>query len=139
MSKESKIAKIVDDHTLVITGGDDFEIEKGQRFEIIGKKGKAVTDPDTGEVLGTLDELKGIVKAITVYPHMTVVKSEVHEADASFPSATQIAVNNLATGLNAFRPRRYHEHLNVDLNQVTGGLSSDETSPIRIGDIVRPI
>ncbi|MFT8381954.1 MAG: hypothetical protein ABF639_02625 [Lacticaseibacillus paracasei] len=118
-----KIVKIIDDESLVINAGELKHIEVGQKFQIIGKRGEEVKDPDTGESLGTLDEIKGSVFADIVYPHMTIAKSP-HEGYSGVI-------------LNAFNSGR--ETLNVDPAEITGGYNSDNPSPIQIGDIARPV
>ncbi|MEE6716150.1 hypothetical protein [Schleiferilactobacillus harbinensis] len=133
---EYKIAKIIDDHTIVINAGENKGIKENQKFQIIGKKGKEVKDPDTGESLGRLDELKGYVFATTIYPNMTIATSPARSAMGLTNS-----IAGLTTGMTFQNPllTSYHETLNVDPSQITGGFSPKGASPIVVGDIVIPI
>lgn len=122
---EYKVAKIIDNHTLVITAGKNQKIKSGQTFHIIGKSGVEVLDPDTHKKIGTLDEFKGEVIARIVYPNMTVAKTQSHS------TLTQSTVSILNGGLNATQ----YEKLNVDPAQITGGFNPGDASPIQIGDL----
>lgn len=122
---EYKVAKIIDNHTLVITAGKNQGIKNGQVFQIVGKAGVPVFDPDTNENIGTLDEIKGEVIAKTIYPNMTVAKTKSHSL------LTQSTVSVFASGLNTMQ----YDKLNVDPDQITGGFDSEDTSPIQIGDL----
>ena len=132
---EYKIAKIINDHTIVINAGENKGIKENQKFQIIGKKGKEVKDPDTGESLGRLDELKGYVFATTIYPNMTIATSPARSTMGLPDSLTKMTAGIYQTTLFS----SYHEPLNVDPNQITGGFSPKESSPIVVGDIVVPV
>ncbi|WP_342538502.1 hypothetical protein MKY15_20885 [Sporosarcina sp. FSL K6-1540] len=128
MKNNYKIIKIIDEYTVIINAGFNQGIEVGDKFQILDKKGSEVKDPDTDEVLGYLDLIKDTVNA-----------SEVHEKMSFCTTPFQASIYaSLTASINeaSFAPRQ--AKLNIDLEQVTGGLrESDE--PIRIGDSVRLI
>lgn len=132
--KQSKVAKIINDHTLVITGGEDFSYKPGDRFEIIGKLGKEVKDPDDGSVIGQLDELKGTVFAKVVYPHMTIVESEKRAANPFSSGLAQGQALSNIIGTAYGKPT--YKRLKIDFDQMSNDDSTD-VSPIKIGDIIR--
>ncbi len=68
---EGKIAKIVDDRTVVINRGSKAGVREGMKFAIFAN-GDTVTDPDTGESLGTWEVVKGYVKATHVQKKLSV-------------------------------------------------------------------
>ncbi|MBB1166691.1 hypothetical protein [Lacticaseibacillus paracasei] len=115
-----KVVKIIDNESLVINAGETNQIKVGDEFRIVNSNGEKITDPDTGESLGTLDEIKGTVTAVVIYPHLTVAKA---------PYETQFDYG--------LEPDRLP--LNVDPAQITGGYSTDNPSPIQIGDIAQLI
>lgn len=129
--QEFKVAKIINDYSLVINAGEKQGVKKDQKFQIIGKKGKEVKDPDTGEVIGQLDELKGIVFATTVYPNMTVVQSKI-KSSPFYPDPLP-ALKSIQAAQHSMYTKQ-HEALNVDVSQITGGFSPEESSPIQVGD-----
>lgn len=117
MEEIFKIVKIVDSETIVINGGSDNGISIGDSFEIF-ETGQEVIDPDTGESLGTLDNVKETVRAINVFPQLTICR---HTIKRSLVPSELI--------------RETIKTLNVDATQISGGLSSDTV--IKLGDKVR--
>ncbi|MGA3462833.1 hypothetical protein [Lactiplantibacillus plantarum] len=139
-NQQFKVAKIIDDTTLVINAGENKGIEVGNSFQIIGKFGtEPVIDPDTKENLGTLDDIKGTVIAKKVYPNMTVCKSKFINEKVNMGTLASTAHSPLATlrDLQAgIISTGHYEQLNVDKKQITGGFKESNT-PIEIGDIAQ--
>lgn len=139
MSTEKlRIAKIINDTTVVINGGRNVGIKEGQKFQIIGKRGtEPVTDPETGEELGTLDELKGIVVATDIYPRMSIAETPKTKNNNTNIMQQAIAhqMGSLGYLLNGTSSQ---EFLNVDRGQITGGLP-EKNSPVQIGDYLEKI
>lgn len=117
-----RVVKIIDDETIVINAGSNIGISPGDMFEIF-ETGNIVTDPNTGESLGTLDTIKDTVEAINVFPKMCVCRHYI----------TYNAIGSITSSLTKTTAKT----LNVDISQISGGLSSDKT--IRLGDKVRQI
>jgi len=143
--KDIKVAKIIDENTLVINAGEKQAIKKGDEFQIIGKKGfQPVLDPDTGEDLGTLDEIKGTVIVHTTYPNMSICKSkyiveEINTHDLSSIQKMSNQMTNITKQLQSGIIKSGHyEDLNVEQGQITGGFQ-ESNDPIRIGDIANPV
>lgn len=131
MKKQIKIAKIISTTELVINAGSKQNINKGDKFQIIDKVGnEPVIDPDTGESLGTLDIIKGIVEVTTVYPNMSIVQSE-----RTINPLLQASMG-VAQSLSSYQIRK---DLNVDKAQITGGAPQNENVPIKIGDVAIPM
>lgn len=120
-----KIVRIVNGYTFVINGGLEDGINSGDSFHILDKKGDVVIDPDTGEVLGTLDAYKGKITAKTIYPKMTICETG-YTQSTLMKSSTAI--------LSAFSERI---ELEVNPEQITP-LGFTET-PVEIGDTVQKI
>lgn len=142
--KEIKVAKIIDNTSLVINAGEHQGIKKGDKFQIIGKKGsQSVIDPDTGEDLGTLDEIKGKVTVQEVYPNMAVCKSQYVRDEVNI---NNMVGNQMMAGMNKTLSEiksgvitsGHYESLNVEPTQITGGFKESD-DPIRVGDIASPI
>lgn len=115
-----RIVKIIDDTAIVINAGKNNSINVGDEFQILGKNGEQVSDPDTGELLGEIELIKGIVIARQVYSKMTICSTE---------------TKSLMPNILSYNSLMYEEErLNVDSTQISGGLYSDE--PVKIGDYV---
>lgn len=71
-----KVAAILSKRALVLNVGSGDGVEIGTRFVILNSKGVDVLDPDTGEVLGTVEVPKTIVKVVRVDgPHLSVART----------------------------------------------------------------
>ncbi len=86
---EGKIAKIVDERTVVINRGSEADVREGMKFAIFAG-GDTVTDPDTGESLGTWEVVKGTVKTTHVQEKLSVcnVTGTEQAAEEKKPSKT---------------------------------------------------
>lgn len=115
-----KVAKIISTKQIVINAGKKDGIKVGDELEIVDQYGASVRDPDTGELLGTLDMPKGKVIVSTIYEKMAI-------ADAPKINITSSNTNILGIATQA--------DLNVDPKQITG-TENISNKPIQIGDIV---
>ena len=71
-----KVAAILSQRELVLNVGSDDGVEVGIKFVILNSKGIDVTDPDTGDVLGTVEVPKTVVKVVRVDgPHLSVART----------------------------------------------------------------
>lgn len=61
-----KVAAILSRRELILNVGSADDVEIGQRFVILNKQGVDVVDPDTKEVLGTVEVPKTVVKVVRV-------------------------------------------------------------------------
>ena len=116
-----KVAKIIDEYTIVINGGSETEICVGDLFEIYAP-GISVNDPDTGESLGTIDFIKAKIIAKDVFPKMSICTS-------------QAAISSIVSSLSAAMLGRPAE-LNVAAEDISGGYD-EQDAEIRVGDLVR--
>lgn len=119
-----KVIKIIDDTRVLINAGSKDYITKDSIFEIY-LTGSEIKDPDTGEVLGTLDTIKATIKPTIIYEKMCICTN------------TEYNPNNIVaafSGLNSINSKSI-KRLNVDTREISGGLKDND--PIKIGDKVR--
>ncbi|TBX13104.1 hypothetical protein [Clostridium perfringens] len=121
-----KVIKIIDDTRVLINAGSEDYITKDSIFEIY-LTGSEIRDPDTDEVLGTLDTIKATIKPIIIYEKMCICTN------------TEYNPNNIAAALSGLSPisSKSIKRLNVDTSEISGGLKDND--PIKIGDKVRLI
>ena len=123
MNKYYRIAKIIDDKTVVINAGENEGIILGTKFYILKEKGEEVIDPETKKSLGNLISIKEEVEAVTVLDHMCICQHFSSSiASTLFSSTKSLFESGIKT-------------LNVDDTEITGGLFVDE--PIKVGDKVK--
>jgi hypothetical protein len=70
-----KVAHIKSSTELVINAGSQDGIEEGQRFQVFAM-GEDISDPDTGESLGTLEIIKGIGRITHVQERISTLQSD---------------------------------------------------------------
>ena len=135
MSKkiEGKVAKIVDDRTVVINRGSKDGVSENMTFAIVAR-GDEVTDPDSGESLGAWEVVKGQVKVTHVQEKLSVC--------SAFREAVQEETNP-KTGktlsgamVDVSFPREEDAKLDVQASDVSG---RPQVGPIAVGDVVRSV
>lgn len=126
--KKFRIAKIIDETSFIITGGSEDGITNDDKFQILGKEKETIVDPETGDMIGTLDTIKGTIVASQVYDNMTLCRSKWITTKSPLNNMLGNEVLSIANSLY----EGYHQELNVDQDAISGGLTSND--PIRIGD-----
>ena len=117
-----KVIKIISDKRIVINAGKN-EVQTGDILRVIEKNSEEIVDPDTNEVLGTLDYIKATITVEYVYEHMSICKN--------YETKTVNALDPFET----LRQREVTSPLNVNLSQITGGYNIDNKL-IEIGELV---
>ena len=74
MALEGKIAKILGNNEVVINRGRAQGVRQGMLFEIFAPEGEEVWDPDTGETLGTVEDVKARAEVTEVKDRLAVAR-----------------------------------------------------------------
>lgn len=119
--KTIKVAKIINDRQLVITGGSRNGFQVGDLFEIYDP-GTDVFDPDTGRKLGNLEYVKATIKASQVFDGMTLCVNAQDESSLLTRLAASFSYGPTAA-------------LNVSPDDISGGIDTK----IHVGDMVRKV
>jgi hypothetical protein len=72
---EGFVAQILNSRELVINRGGTHGVEKGMVFEILASQAQSIRDPETNEVLGSVDRPKVVVRVVQVEPRMSVART----------------------------------------------------------------
>lgn len=67
-----KVARVLNSTDLAINRGSDSGVAVGMRFAILSDRGADIKDPDSGEILDSIEIAKTLVKVISVTPHLAV-------------------------------------------------------------------
>ena len=119
-NKVFKIIKIIDEYRVVINAGSNDSINTSDKFEIY-VEGNEVFDPDTNELLGTLDYVKAKVEAVDIFPKMSICRN------TEYTEKNLLGVNFTVQKLSP---------LNVETKDISGGFE-DINKKIKVGDLVR--
>lgn len=78
---EGKVAALLNERELVINKGETSGITKDMIFGVLVTK-EGIKDPDTGEVLGSVEAIKIRVKVVDVQPKLSVCRTyETYQAN----------------------------------------------------------
>ncbi len=71
----AKVARVLNSREIVISAGSDKGVEIGMYFDVMDPKGEDITDPDTGEVIGSILRPKVRVKVTQVQERLAVAST----------------------------------------------------------------
>lgn len=70
-----KVARILNSRELALNIGSRDGVEIGMRFDVLDATGEDIRDPDSGEVLGSVERPKVRVKITRVEPRLSVAST----------------------------------------------------------------
>ncbi len=138
---EGKVAKILDEYSIVINVGRNHGVVDGMVFAVFVQSDEEVKDPDSGEALGKLENIKEHVFVAHVQDKFsTCVAGEKDASSCEHEShgAQTLSGAMMAESMTA-RPgnsKISSERLNVNTSQITG---VPQLGPISVGDMVRAV
>ncbi len=134
---EGKVAKIIDEQTIILNVGSQAGVLQNMRFDILAT-GEQVQDPDTGEPLGKWELVKGSVRATHVQDRLTVCTALPGEGAPSIDPATHTLSAELTQAhmLNPAARTNTPGKLTVNPAQIDG---KPAAAPIALGDKVRSV
>ncbi len=138
---EGKVAKILDEYSIVINVGRDNDVVDGMVFVVFVQSDDEVKDPDSGEALGKLEHVKDYIFVSHVQDKFSTCvagEKEVSPREAESQGAQTLSGAMMAESMTV-RPgggRLSNEKLNVNTSQVTG---VPQLGPISVGDMVRAV
>jgi hypothetical protein len=138
---EGKVAKILDEYSIVINVGRDNGVVNGMVFVVFVQSDDEVKDPNSGKVLGKLEHVKDHVFVAHVQDKFSTCvagEKEASSRETESQGAQTLSGAMMAESMTA-RPgggRISSEKLNVNISQVTG---VPQFGPISVGDMVRAV
>ena len=144
MTVEGKVAKILGKGEIVVNRGRSHGVRTGMLFEIFSPEGEEVWDPDTGETLGTVEDVKAKAEVTEVKERLAVAR--IFDADSPFGAAGFAEVQE---NLQRMFQQMFGENVQVqgfgqgtgggpDLESMFGGPLEDVTK-VQVGDAIREI
>ena len=125
---EGKIAKIIDENTVVINRGLEHAVEEDMRF-VIYEPGEEIKDPDTNKSLGPFENVKAKVEVVNVQEKFST--AETYETQTMTMPAIQQALTQL-------RGQTTRKELPLD-EETSARLQKGLRPSVKIGDLVRQI
>ena len=75
-----KIVKIISPYQVVINGGSEAGLRKGQRF-LVYDVGEMIKDPDTGEELERIEIIRGTGRVVHLQAKIATIESDMKEEE----------------------------------------------------------
>ncbi|MEO6761534.1 MAG: hypothetical protein ABI220_04140 [Candidatus Saccharimonadales bacterium] len=130
-----KVAAIIDNRRLVLTGGSKAKVQIGDKFQIYAPDGKQIKDPDTGAVLGSLEIDKMSVKVIEVEEKFAVAETyKYKEVNVGGNYSPFGSISNYLTP-----PKIKKEYDSFEIDNSTKKEIDEIKSIIKVGDLARKI
>lgn len=126
---EGKVAQVLTNRELVLNVGEDQGVEVGMRFAVLNSKGISVTDPDTGEEIGSVELPKTVVKIVRTQERLSIGRTFRTVRTKGGPLAGLPTMEMLSAP-----PRTVVETLRTDESRAKDELD-EKDSYIKIGDI----
>ncbi|HVD43847.1 MAG TPA: FlgT C-terminal domain-containing protein [Rubrobacter sp.] len=145
MAVEGKVAKILGNNEIVINRGRGEGVRQGMLFEIFAPEGEEVWDPDTGETLGTVEDVKAKAEVTEVKDRLAVARLQ-NVQDTPFGA---LNIGEMQENLQRMFGQMFGEDVQIrgfgatsgddpDLESMLGGPLQD-LSQVQVGDAVREI
>lgn len=138
---EGKVAQVLNEREVAINIGTEQGVERGMKFEILSEKPIVITDPDTGDEIGTREQPKVKVKAVEVQPRMSIASTyQTYQVNVGGTGTADPLASIWDTMRRFTPPRRVTrvKTLRIDQSELPGPLD-EKDSIVRRGDRVRQI
>ncbi|MDP9485467.1 MAG: hypothetical protein M3Q49_06700 [Actinomycetota bacterium] len=144
MAVEGKVAKILGSE-IVINRGRREGVRRGMLFEVFAPEGEEVWDPDTGETLGTVEDVKAQAEVTEVKDRLAVARLLQNTAS---PFGA-VNIGEMQENLQRIFGQMFGDDVRIqgfgtgsgsdpDLESMLGGPLAD-LSKVQVGDAVREI
>jgi hypothetical protein len=145
MAVEGKVAKVLGNSEIVINRGRGQGVRRGMLFEVFAPEGEEVWDPDTGETLGTVEDVKAKAEVTEVKDRLAVARLQ-NVQETPFGAMN---ISEMQENLQRMFGQMFGDDVQVrgfgtsqgddpDLESMLGGPLQD-LSKVQVGDAVREI
>ena len=117
----AKVARVLNTTDLALNRGSDAGVQVGSRFAILSDRGEDIRDPDTNEILDSVQIAKTLIKIVSVSPKVSVGRT--FRSIESFGFASILSQGSTR-----------HETLRSDERRVQQELDPKD-SLVKIGDV----
>ena len=138
---EGKVARILDEYSIVINVGRNNGVVNGMVFAVFVQSDEEVKDPDSGEALGKLENIKEHVFVAHVQDKFSTCVAGEKDAPCGEHESHEAQTLSGAMMAESMTARPGHskisnEKLNVNTSEITG---VPQLGPISVGDMVRAV
>ena len=147
MAVEGKVAKVLGSNEIVLNRGRNDGVRAGMVFEVFAPEGEEVWDPDTGETLGTVEDVKATAEVTEVKDRLSVARLR-QAANGPFGA---VDIGEMQENLQRMFGQMFGDDVRVqgfgmnpqnsddpDLESMLGGPLQD-LSKVQVGDAAREV
>ena len=131
----AKVARVLNSREIVITAGNQQGVVPGMLFDVMDPKGEDIRDPDTGEVLGSIERPKVRVRVTQTQDRISVAST--YKKERVNVGGTGVFLGDYGALSRALMPPKYvtkYETLKTD--EKTWENLDEEESYVKSGDPV---
>jgi hypothetical protein len=130
-----KVARILNERDIALNIGSDKGVSIGMFFDVLDTAGEEIRDPETNELLGSVDRVKVRVKVTRVQEKLSV---------ASTFEKIRVNTGGEGVGISTFSsllmpPKYVVKYKTLRLDEATRGEISESQSYVKIGDPVEQV
>ncbi len=131
----AKVARILNSREIVITAGANQGVMVGMHFDVMDTKGEDIRDPDSGEILGSIERPKVRVQIAQVQEKMAVAATcRKYRVNLGGTGTMFIGLDDVT---RALMPPRYEtKYETLKTNEKTWEDLEESQSYVKIGDPV---
>jgi len=129
---KGKVARVLNSREIAINAGNTQGVSDGMLFDILDPKGENITDPDTGEILGSVKRPKVRVKVSQVEENFSI--AETYKKKRINVGGSGLAMSSLTRALES--PKYVTKHETLKTSEKTWEDLDEEESFVKTGDPV---
>lgn len=130
----SKVARVLNSREIVIAAGSTQGVVEGMYFDVMDPKGEDVRDPDTGEVLGSIERPKVRVKVTQVQERLSVAST--YKKEKVNIGGTGYAMGAFGLAQALMPPKYVTKYETLKTDEKTWEDLDEEESYVKSGDPV---
>lgn len=127
-SNDYYVVKILNDHELIITRGENDTFAEGDEFDVLSNQLQEIKNPITGEILDTIPLPKDRLILSYSMPKYSVLTTRYVTSDISILNSNS---------LNKFKSER--KKMNISDTDADDIFRKRSNEPIKVGDLVKRI
>lgn len=127
-----KVARVLNSRELALNIGSQHGVREGMLFDVIDPKGEDIVDPDTGDIIGSLERPKVRVKVISVQDKLSVASTYKKER----VNVGGVGIGTSAISLLFMQPEYVTQYETLKTEEKTWEDISEEESYVKSGDPV---
>ena len=146
MAVEGKVAKVLGSNEIVLNRGRNDGVRTGMVFEVFSLEGEEVWDPDTGETLGTVEDIKAQAEVTEVKERLSVARLQGTANSSPFGA---VDIGEMQENLQRMFGQMFGDDVRIqgfgagspgdpDLESMLGGPLQD-LSKVQVGDAAREV